>query len=175
MSTRIEKFNELLLEDNQEKINNYLFCYSICLTLDEFRYMVENGADPRINNDRLFIEICSGKSVEYLLYLINQCGADINAQNGKALSRAIKYGNIPVIKFLLESGIVVSDNAIKQAIQKQDSIIAMMMEHGVDPERIAKIFWKHYMKYYDFIIGKIGLLSKFGVDLNQSIDNCLKK
>jgi hypothetical protein len=171
-----EKFNFLLEENNLNKINDFCLLHSVSATLQDIIYMVDNGADPHYKNDSMLIQVASSHEKETLLYLINQCGVDINAQNGKALVESIYNKNKSVMIFLLDSGIYISDDAIDLAIHYNDHrYVETLIKYGVPIERIGDIFWKKYLVDYDFIINKIHLMTKNGLDVNQSIVNYFRQ
>ena len=111
MPSVIEEFNELLLNGNQDTINKFFLSKCISGTLEEIRYMVENGANPRIHDDKAFINSCGIKQ-EIMLYYLNECGANINAQNSEALRTAIWTNNISNIKLLINNGIIITDKIL---------------------------------------------------------------
>lgn len=166
-----KRFNELLVEGDQYKINCHFS--GICwdkVTVEEIRYLVDNGANPRFNNDKPFVMCCRCNSVDVLLLFINEYGANINGQDGEALTMAVREKNYEAFKFLIESGITVSDKLIETVFRSNENkFIQIMIEFGVPVERIAKIYWKYLISEFDFVINKLNLFNKNGLDLNQSI------
>ena len=104
MSASIKLFNECLETNDWDKINeHFIHCCSTSATLEEIRYMVDNGANPRANGDFPFYR-SSWKDTNILLYFINECGVDINTRNGIALEKAIYNNNVELIKLLIDMG-----------------------------------------------------------------------
>jgi hypothetical protein len=171
-----EEFNLLLEENNSDNINEFCIRHCRNATLQDIIYMIDNGVDPRYKDDIILIITAASHKKETLIYLIDQYGADINAQNGQALVKSIARKNMDVMIFLLDSGIYISDDAIYWAIynSKDSSYMETLMRYGVPVERFGNIFWKKYLVNYDFIINKIHVMAENGLDINQSVINYYK-
>ncbi|XWV25122.1 repeat protein [Tupanvirus deep ocean] len=173
-----KRFDESLSKGNQEEINKELINNIYLIPFDLFKYMIENGADPHYSDDYIFIAICGfynkfgiDDTINKLNYLVN-LGANINAQQSKALECAIQHSSVDdkVINFLLENGATITDNVIIAAVStSKKNILDLLVKYGVDVYKIAKLFWKYYIVDYDFILDKMEEMCKNGLDLNQSI------
>lgn len=135
-----QKFLDVVNTGNQSEINKRFIGQMIYEhTLDEIKFMIENGADPRYNNDEAFLRICTSRDLNIPLYFINDCNADVNVNNSIALEYAIEFGNINNVKLLLESGINITDEAIRKTGTARNAnpveIIRLLMDY-VDHERV---------------------------------------
>lgn len=111
-----ENFMKVVDENDQEKLNKYLISeieklaeMDTTLTLDDIKFMIENGADPRYNDDDAFILSCRCADTNIMLYFINNWNVDINAQDSGGLYSAIACYRNANFKLLLECGIKIPD------------------------------------------------------------------
>lgn len=181
----IEKFNKLLEKNDSDAINRYFVskCYSC--NLEEIKYMVDNGADPRYNNDQPFVELCRSPCISIPLYFLKEYGADINAQNGQALENACYCNNYDLIDILIRNGIFITNDAIKLAINTDAyESLNVFIASGVNPQIVAdllfvRIFYPNYEEYgipsQEFIYSTVLFLRENGIDFNKTVDNVLKK
>jgi len=65
---------------------------------------LNNGADIHYKNEYPLILACSKGYLNIVIYIVNFCSPDLDAQNGSALRNACVYGYFGVVKFLIESG-----------------------------------------------------------------------
>ncbi|XWV26384.1 putative ankyrin repeat protein L25 [Tupanvirus soda lake] len=173
-----KRFIECLDKGDQNEINLQLKHNIYHIPFDLFKYMVENGADPRHDDDCIFIFICSHPSkfgnddvFNKLNYLLN-LGANINAHQSAALKYAVLHSNAneKLIIYLLENGAIITDEVITAAVDtSKTNIINLLVQYGTDIYHIGKLFWKNYIEDYDFILDKMEEMRKNGLDLNQSI------
>lgn len=174
----IETFNEFVQTGNQ-KIIDIQFLYYCCkpyATLDTIRYMVENGADPRAHNDDPFVIACAKRDTNIMLYFLEQCNADINAREGGALFNALGNNRDDIIKLLLENGIRVSDSNIINMISMYPNGIKLLVDSGIDKERIFNILLK--LKFNNgntMHIETLKYLSDIDTDFNQVIRQFVNK
>ena len=173
----IDHFNSLLCMNDQDKINQYFTGVIINISTDAISYMVHNGADPMYLFGTPFIRICHYGTFDKIKYFIDEFVIDDNVKCGSdaliaVLNNPYVSDVVTTIKYLLDSGFVITDRVIEQCIygDRDDKFIKLFVEYGFEIERIGQIFWKHYATDYDFIVNNILYLSKFGLDLNQSIN-----
>lgn len=179
-----EKFMNVVAERNQEIIDDFLVdaIYENC-TLDDIIFMIDNGANPRCNDDRLFLVACAHSDTKILLYLINNWNVNINTHDGHALVNTIFYyrnhhnTNTSTIKLLLECGIKISDDAIRNAVHESE-VIDLLMPY-VDPQYIGKIFIEKIFNELDnigqsFIKDTFEKLIKNGIDFNAILSQKFK-
>lgn len=155
-------------------LSNLLYCLMLNvnreLTLVDINQFIQFGADPRYNNDSLFIRSCQKLSPDIILFFLNDCGCDINAQNSEALIEAAN--NCPSnIKLLLELGINITDDFIE--ILPPDLLdtdfIDMMAKYGANMELIAKKTIRTRMPYQrtDSFKKLVQCLINIGIDFNK--------
>lgn len=128
----------------------------VLLSVQDMEIAIQYGIDPRYDEDMLFAE-CSPTNIELIKYLLN-CGCDINAHDSKALYNSIHYDKIETAKFLLENGINVTNDIIMEACNVGQQYIKLLIDYGVDPERVMKIYLTKMskettlsLKYFDSI------------------------
>lgn len=96
-------------------------------TLDQIKQMVDQGADPRDDDDRAFTLSCeSYNNPDIPLYFL-QLGANINADNGLALANAIGAKRLAIVSVLLEHGISITDAHLKVASVYYDKNIFSLL------------------------------------------------
>jgi hypothetical protein len=125
-------------------------------TVDMIKLILQSGADPTINNSQPFVTSCRFGDVG-LAMLFLELGADLNAQDGRALAVATKYERCyDLVKFLLESGATVTENAIVLSIEQiiwEDPAkpnMRLLLDHGVNPNLILSILMTRYINLGDF-------------------------
>jgi ankyrin repeat protein len=100
-----------------------------------FEYLVENGANIRICDDRALIYCAEQGYLDVVKYLVQQ-GADVNAANGSVLCRCVWAGKLDVVKFVIEKGANIIDSFRKVHWQKNHpanlEIAMYLVEHGAD-------------------------------------------
>ncbi len=75
------------------------------------RYLVENGADVRANDDYAIKQASKNGHLEVVRYLVEN-GADVRAENDCAVKWAFEYGHSKIVSYLVEKG------APKQYVEK---------------------------------------------------------
>ena len=96
-------------------------------TLDQIKQMVDQGADPRDDDDRAFTLSCeSYDNPDIPLYFI-QLGANINANDGLALANAIGKKRLAIVSVLLEHGISITDAHLRIASVRYDKNIFSLL------------------------------------------------
>ena len=111
------------------------------ITLDDIKFMVENGANPRANNDQLFVDSCAFEDINIPIYFINVHGVNIRAHNEGAFSNALFYQRKSTCKMLVDNGAVITDDIITNiVVDNKYYLFDLLGELGVETDRIAKIF-----------------------------------
>ena len=117
------------------------------MTLDQIKqYVCENDLDPREDDDAAFIVACKYTELDIPLYFL-QLGAGINAQNGAALSQAIRCYNVKIVQLLLQHAAVVTNNHLKLSAQmyRDEDIFPLLLVHiaHLDDDLIPHIIRSH--------------------------------
>jgi hypothetical protein len=149
-------------------------CQKNILTIDQIKFFVES-ANLKEYIDTAFINSCCHDNVQISMYLLHECNANINAHNSWALYSAINLRKCQVVKFLLDSGIHITDDAITQIFDKEQ-YIGLLLNNGVDADRIAKLYVKYLFEHYRTSknVNFAKALINSGIDLNQYILNYQK-
>jgi hypothetical protein len=132
---------ELLDEIKSDDLTAFLREISIMCTFEHFKMIVDVGADPRADNDYLFIQSCRVSKPEILTYLL-ELGADANTQNGNPLCQASECNNLAAVKILLANGAKITNGAIEIAVGWGSyEIVKYFLEQGANPNIVlSKIF-----------------------------------
>jgi hypothetical protein len=133
----IEKFNirdyqlnKLLLQASSVKWFN----------LKMIKLIVDIGADTRINSDECFVNSCLNNNPDIVQFFLD-AGANVNAHNGQALINVIYCNCKEVAKILFENNIIVTEEALQEAIRQNSvEIIELILERDMDPNMILKMF-----------------------------------
>ncbi|PVU88970.1 hypothetical protein BB559_005283 [Furculomyces boomerangus] len=103
--------------------------------LEFVKYLVENGADIRTNNDVAFRSASLNGHLDVVKYLVDN-GADIHANNDSALRLAAKYGYLDVVKYLVQSGADIHANGdidLREAsVNRRSEVVKYLIENGAD-------------------------------------------
>lgn len=141
--------------------------------------MVDHGANPRIDNDRCFIEICLNcNDFTIPSYFINECGADINAQNGAALKRAFDYSYLQMARMLIDNGTSLTDNVLSEIMghyNVDDAKLKLLIESGIEPDRICRLFLESFHKNYQKEFDKLKYFYDSECDVRQMIEQIANK
>ena len=110
--------------------------------LDSIKIFINLGADPRFNNDSIFIKSCAvaKQKIEIPFYFLSDCNCDINAQNSKALLYSIEVYNLDISRFLLDFGAKVFEKHISQALINGHAYVTLLLNSGVSLELIAEVY-----------------------------------
>jgi len=182
-------------------ITNFLISLShheCKLTLDQIKFLVNMGANPRASNDILFLNSCRKNDLDMINYFLFECGCDVNTHyidvSGRRKDaliilleslqdRTIKYleigssvilpnmtENYDTIKKLIDFGIKITDDTILCGLRNPD-ILSLFLKNGIDPEHIGKLIIDKDLKRNYMYFSALKSLAKIGVDLNQLIIN----
>ena len=180
-------FDHLLQVGTANDINDFFTTFAEHTSLEFVRYMVNNGANPRHWGYSAFMEACKNCNYERIVYFINECNIDVNVSGSYALVEVMSniYFNmddsesdyidnnlcIDCLKFLLDSGCVITDACIKECIRYDRSIepMRLLIQYGVDINRICIIFCKYRVKRTRWLKNII-YLNNFNCDFKQAFD-----
>lgn len=164
-----EKLTELLYHIYDEK-DNYDVKYT--LTIDHIDFLFKQGINIHYENDYFFVSSFIWDDIHIINYLLSYY--DINTRKSRILKYAIRSKNIPIIKYLLDVGIHISDSVIKEAVLHNKEIINLLANYGASPEKMAEIFVKMiYLKNNKTNIGVSHYFVKNGIDLGSILNQCL--
>jgi ankyrin repeat protein len=77
------------------------------------KYLVDHGADCRVDNDKPFRLACLASRMQTILYLLSQ-GADVSAADNEALKNAVDSKNVQLTKFLVARGAGITDEVLNK-------------------------------------------------------------
>jgi hypothetical protein len=176
-SLYIKKFNELLEKNDWDDINRFFIDCCNHGTLEDIKYMIECGVNPHMNEDEAFVRSCSRNDPAIGKYLLTEHNANINAQyDGPA-----KLASVQMMKILLECGIVITNEIIREHIWTEypecSPMIKLFLEYGIDREKIAEVFfkWNFSEQNSKTYFNILKILSDDGTDFNQVIQQIVKK
>lgn len=146
ISSEYDKIDSLFIAKDLDRINSvFMFlCYGYDTNndIELIKYMVESGIDPRMDNDEPFVTSCLAQDVRIPLYFLNECGADIHAQNNEGFKRAVKRNSL-MLKIFFEANAAIPDDVITAAIESgNDIVIERFIGHGVEPEHICQLLFQ---------------------------------
>lgn len=147
------------------------------LTLDEIKQFINLGANPRHNDDELFILACKNQSSQIPLFLINECGCDINEQSvNKALGNAMHSNSMQNIQLLLDMNIIINDSALFEAIWYRNEYLSLLITHNANFEECAKkVLSTGFIFEKDQYINALSILVRYGVDFNRVVADMTNK
>ena len=166
----IEQLKKEELNLDKVLVNN-LFLFAIgtgMVTVDDLPIFINAGMDPGYQNDKFFVWLCKF-GYEIPSYFINEYGADVNAYKGYALTNALTANNPLTIKFLLESGIKVTDQHIIYAFDNPENLEMLMKYSDITGEQISELLVK---KLFDKNVSTLRIAKTYinnDVDFNQII------
>ena len=137
------------------------------------QYMIDRGADPRINDDFVFANHDWPTIDVYKLLL--SYGANINAYDSSALFNAILMSKNDCVEFLLQEGSAITEKIVTAAIT-YDNIIGLQLLHKYQPNnefvmKTGTIATDILKDQYKYIIPILKILHEYNVDINCVIDN----
>ncbi len=160
----IQKFNQ---QDSRSIVDNSLVLINAgrngCFCT--VKYMIERGADFRVEHNILFQDACENGNLPMVKYLIDK-GVNIKADSNYAFELAAENGHLDVVKLLIERGInprsnndcavklatengfadmvslLVDNGAPSSYLQKVRSTSAYVKKHTKYPELVGKTFYK---------------------------------
>ncbi len=167
----IAKILSSLDEIDQDVLNRIIKSYPIYskLTLQDVKILV----DPQCCNDDIFLLSCNSDNIEITKYLLHDCNCDINAKDSQALCTAMNLKNNNMCKFLIDSGIKISDRIITISVNDTKNL-HLLLENGLSAQYIAKKIFSDlninsYVNSSGNFIPYCKELVKYGVDFNEII------
>ena len=143
-------------------------CRSIDISLEDLHLMINLGVDPRYDDDHLFILSCGWADNKIMLYLINECGCNINREDNEIIDGLIVAKSVTNLKILLDIGMSITDYAIIKACDNLE-YIKLFVDYGIDLDRIGKLFLE-----YSFKNNELMPIAKFLVSNNVDITQMIK-
>ena len=143
------------------------------ITIDDIEIFINAGLDPHYDHDKFLITSCGDCKEDVILYFINY-GADVNAQGGRALTKAINFKREDLIKILLESGAIVLDCHIVSALLNR-IWLPLIKYSNVTFDRVGEIYVKSMFEDLrqldndDHYLFNAKILADNNVDFNQII------
>lgn len=176
--TKIQIFDTVREKLGTKGIKRYLVFYggTAFHTIEDFDYIVANGADPYADNGNVlvyvFIKCCKTKSVQLLSHILNNYNYDINHPDIliEAFSRNDDEDN-RITQFMLDSGCKITDDHISLVfaecnVIKKRQIINMLLKNGVSGDRIARLFCQYIINNQEKIADIIGEFYSNGVQID---------
>lgn len=177
MTDFFQNFMNVVATGDQSEIDKqFLHNMRSKRTLDEIKFMIDNGANPRYDDDTAFLLACTMSDTNILLYFISDCNVNINTLSGFALEQAIWSESIDNVKLLLENGIKVTDRAIQRVATQDNSVeLLKILMNYVDQQRVIeciskKICYSLLASYQDII----KFLVQNGTDYGTIFNRLLK-
>ena len=170
-------FDHLLQIGTIEDINSFFSRHAAYVSLEFVRYMVNNGADPTHNVYSAFMDACRFCDYKRIVYFVEECNIDVNVSGSYALVNVMRFAyessknGMDCLKFLLDSGCIITDECIEECIGCDRGIepMRLLIQHGVDINRMCIIFCKNHLKK-THTFKNIIHLNKFNPDFKQVID-----
>jgi len=88
---------------NQEQLGKSLRKFSILGKIEIVKYLIEQGADVRGNDDYDLIWVIERGHLDVVKYFVEQ-GADIHVHGEAPLKVAVYNGHLDIVKYLVEQG-----------------------------------------------------------------------
>ena len=100
-----------------------------------FKYLVENGADVKTNNNYALRWASRYGHLDVVKYLVEN-SADVKTNNNSAVRLASEYGHLDVVKYLVENGADIKANnnyAVRIASKNGHlDVVKYLVENGAD-------------------------------------------
>ena len=178
-----DQFEKVLNGNDKELLEEYFLTivrFWNLNTLESVKYMVSRGVNPRMQNDKPFIIAC-GTTPQRMSYFLDECGADLDAQDSRGLIRAIACDCRYNIIALLNRGITITENVILMAFKEDYNFdtIELFLNCRVDHAYLTRLYIKYCLFGRDCESGGWGYSSTMkmlkalrakGIDLNKAID-----
>lgn len=138
----LERVQELLGLGLETEIDPHTIHYCACLAvmhghIDIVRFLVGKGVDVNRNGTMLQWAASYGKNqnLDILKFLVEECGADVNARWDRPIYYAAEHGHLDRVKYLIEHGADVdgSLNILGAAVRGGDpDIVKLLLAHNID-------------------------------------------
>lgn len=141
---------------NKYLISTILLAPSFTYSLPMLKALLDAGADPNYNDGEALLTAVT-YSNEQMCRLLLQYGADVNIRNHYdvgILERACDIDYVPIIKMLLDSGIKVSDKALKNSVYNcSPKAIHLLLKYGANGDKVLRELKRDHI----FVSTHIGL------------------
>lgn len=108
-------------------------------------------------------------NLEIIVYFINE--GYYNDNNGSALTTAIKSSCKDIVKLLLDHNIIITDEAIQEAViqRNETDFLILLHQHGVTLDRITDCFKNFLHNHCYTFLPVLKFLAENDVDLNRLV------
>ncbi len=132
--TLLNLVGKYLSKISQDKINDIFFDAMDSNEIDLVRFFLENkivdSNMKNLDNCPILFRSCRLGRLE-LVQLLIRYGADLHTDSDDTLVNAIQSGSTNLVRFLLENGVKISDNAISHAcIHQNPQSLKLLLKHG---------------------------------------------
>jgi len=108
------------LKSKALEVIKFLFERKILINFDDFKAMIESGADINSYKNDLYLNSCCCNRVDIVKYLLDELRCDLHYNGGSALTVALKSKALEVVKFLLERKILINFESLDLAMFDSD-------------------------------------------------------
>lgn len=142
------------------------------LKIESLQHIMRTDLCLNIDNNRLYLNACSNnKNFEIVSYFINESLCDINTDNGRALVAALGNGASAIVKLLLDNDIIITDIAIKSAVNHYPEFLPLLYQYGAPIDRIKDLLIETFYEYDRHKLASLKFLAENLVDLNHVVLN----
>ena len=134
--------NNTLMRFDTDNLSKFLDDRISIFNLDSINSFIKLGADPRFDNDSIFVRSCGvqKQTLEIPLYFLDNCNCDVNAKNLEALHYSISELNLELCKLLLDYGAKILDKHISAAISAGSGYVDLLLDYGASLELIGQAY-----------------------------------
>lgn len=149
--------------------------------LDIVHYLVDNGANIHFHDDEALVNSAINGHFEVIRYLVEKGAIAHDEQYGSALEAAVSYGNLDIIKYLVENCIIQNltdeqkyedDQPLMSAVFKGRLDIVQYLMETIYDKQVATHFFYETSQADKLEICKY-FYSNFDVDIRYSKDKTL--
>lgn len=142
--------------------------------IDIIKLLVEHGADPFVNNNRLLMTACEKINIPLIDYLVS-IGMDLFFDNNKLLFNACHKSDYNIIKYLIDHGADIKNPDNRAIIEIFNSrgyfrCKKLLLENGADPNFTIDIMHSLEFCIINASIDECKLLFDYGADTNMCIN-----
>lgn len=142
--------------------------------ISSIKMVIDAGFDIRGNDDDFFIECCRGYyNNDLVIFLLDECHCNPNAQGSRAMVMAGDSENLKVIQTLIDHGCKIPIEAIDDAIEyTYYDIINLFLKNEYDPNIIFRQMLKRMrIGENDGSIHLFKVLNKFNPNYEKVIND----
>lgn len=154
--------------DNLGAFLNIFVLFVNNINLDQIALLIDMGADPHFGNGSVLESMCKKKSnnLQLIESFVQTYG--YNGSTSKAISNAIINKHTDIADYLFNLGAPIDDACIDACLMRIDCI-DILVNFGIDPERISNRFLETSLSAPSDSIKKAKYLIGLGVDFNKII------